>query len=87
MLNTQMSVPRIGSIASVRCRGCSDKLEAYVKKGIYVNEADIWVDGHGVKFVGGDDTTTIAIPFVLKYLDSELAAMGIKMKYNIEPSL
>ncbi|KAM9892785.1 hypothetical protein OXX79_009790, partial [Metschnikowia pulcherrima] len=51
------------------------------------NEADIWVDGHGVKFVGGDDTTTIAIPFVLKYLDSELAAMGIKMKYNIEPSL
>ncbi|GEQ70599.1 hypothetical protein JCM33374_g4277 [Metschnikowia sp. JCM 33374] len=87
MLNTQMSVPRVGSIASVRCRGCSEKLENYIKKGIYVNEADIWVDGHGVKFVGGDDTTNVAIPFVLKYLDSELAAMGIKLRYNVEPNL
>ena len=34
---------------------------------------------------GGDDTTTVAIPFVLKYLDSELSAMGIKMRYNVEP--
>lgn len=85
LLNTQRSVPRIGSMSSVRCRGCADKLEKFIKKGKYVNEADIWEDGHGVKFVGGANTTTVAIPFVLKYLDSELAAMGIKMRYNVEP--
>ena len=80
-----MSVPRIGSLASVKCRSCADKLETYIKKGEYVNEADIWEDGLGTKFVGGADTTTVAIPFVLKYLDSELTAMGIKMRYNVAP--
>lgn len=85
LLNTQMSVPRIGTFASIRCRGCAEKFETYAKSGQQVNEADIWEDGLGTKFVGGDNTTTVAIPFVLKYLDSELAAMGIKMRYNVEP--
>ncbi|CCE86373.1 Piso0_004858 [Millerozyma farinosa CBS 7064] len=85
LLNTQMSVPRVGSAASVRCRRCSKKLEYYTQKGQYVNDSDIWEDGEGNKFVGGDDITTVAIPFVLKYLDSELAAMNIKMRYNIQP--
>lgn len=85
LLNTQMSVPRVGSAALVRCRRCSKKLEYYTQKGQYVNDSDIWEDGEGNKFVGGDDITTVAIPFVLKYLDSELAAMNIKMRYNIQP--
>lgn len=85
LLNTQTSVPRIGTMASIRCRGCSEKLETYIKNGVYASKADIWEDGHGVKFVGGNDTTTVAVPFVLKYLNSELAAMGIKMRYNVEP--
>lgn len=82
-LTTQTSVPRIGSMASVRCRGCSNRLDSY--KNQYISESDIWEDGQGKKFVGGDNTTTVAIPFVLKYLDSELSAMGIKLKYNVEP--
>lgn len=85
LLNTQLSVPRVGSAALVRCRRCSKKLEYYTQKGQYVNDSDIWEDGEGNKFVGGDDITTVAIPFVLKYLDSELAAMNIKMRYNIQP--
>lgn len=84
MLNTQMSVPRFG-LSSAKCRGCSEKLEVYKKEGIRVDEAHIWEDGQGVKFVGGDNITTVAIPFVLKYLDSELAAMGIKLRYNVTP--
>lgn len=85
LLTTQMSVPRIGSLATMRCKRCSTKLEEYTQKGVFVNESDMWEDGQGKKFVGGDDTTTVAIPFVLKYLDSELAAMGIRMRYNVEP--
>ncbi|ODV67668.1 beta and beta-prime subunits of DNA dependent RNA-polymerase [Hyphopichia burtonii NRRL Y-1933] len=85
LLNTQTSVPRVGSIATTRCRRCSTKLEMHSQQGEYVNESEIWEDGQGKKFVGGDDTTTVAIPFVLKYLDSELAAMGIKMRYNVDP--
>lgn len=82
LLTTQMSVPKIGKLASIRCRNCSVKLEKF---GRYANEADIWEDGQGIKFVGGNETTTVAIPFVLKYLDSELAAMGIKLRYNVDP--
>lgn len=85
MLNTQMSVPRIGTFATIRCRGCAEKFDSYAKKGLQVSDADVWEDGLGTKFVGGDNTTTVAIPFVLKYLDSELAAMGIKMRYNVTP--
>lgn len=83
LLSTQRTVPRIGSVSSVRCRNCADKLEN-VKA--YVSDADIWEDGHGTKYVGGANTTTVAIPFVLKYLDSELAAMGIRMRYNVAPA-
>ena len=85
LLNTQTSVPRIGTAATIRCRRCSVKIESYSQQGEYVNESEIWQDGQGKKFVGGENTTTVAIPFVLKYLDSELAAMGIKMRYNVEP--
>ncbi|PVH14561.1 DNA-directed RNA polymerase I subunit RPA2 [Candidozyma duobushaemuli] len=85
MLNTQMSVPRIGTFATIRCRGCAEKFDSYAKKGLQVSDADVWEDGSGTKFVGGENTTTVAIPFVLKYLDSELAAMGIKMRYNVTP--
>lgn len=83
LLTTQTSVPKIGAMASVRCRSCSNKLESYTNE--YVDQASIWEDGQGKKFVGGENTTTVAIPFVLKYLDSELAAMGIRLKYNVEP--
>ncbi|KAK6458367.1 DNA-directed RNA polymerase I [Scheffersomyces xylosifermentans] len=85
ILTTQTTVPRIGSLASIRCRRCAHKLDTYVQKHGYANDSDIWEDGQGKKFVGGDDTTTVAIPFVLKYLDSELSAMGIKMRYNVAP--
>ncbi|OUM51579.1 hypothetical protein BVG19_g684 [[Candida] boidinii] len=84
LLSTQNSVPRIGSMSTVRCRRCSKKLEAGVSR-TSIDELDIWEDGQGNKFAGGSDTTTVAIPFVLKYLDSELAAMGIRMHYNVQP--
>lgn len=81
LLNTQMSVPRVGSVATVRCRRCSSKFDP--KKE---TESDVWEDGQGKRYFGGDNTTTVAIPFVLKYLDSELAAMGIRMRFNVEPN-
>ena len=83
ILTTQTTVPRIGSMATTRCRRCASKLESFVQKFGHVNESEVWEDGQGKKFVGGDDVTTVAIPFVLKYLDSELSAMGIKMRYNV----
>jgi DNA-directed RNA polymerase I subunit RPA2 len=46
---------------------------------------DVWDDGEGTRWVGGDDTTIVKVPGVLKYLDVELAAMGIKMKYSVGP--
>lgn len=83
ILTTQTTVPRIGTAAQVRCRRCAERLDGYLAKHGFADEADVWEDGQGKRFVGGDDTTTVAIPFVLKYLDSELNAMGIRMKYNV----
>ncbi|CAK7238968.1 MAG: DNA-directed RNA polymerase I subunit RPA2 [Sporothrix thermara] len=46
---------------------------------------EIWEDGHGVQWVGGTDTTQVVVPGALKYLDVELAAMGVKLKYRVDP--
>lgn len=62
----------------VRCRRCAKKLDADF-------EGEVWEDGQGTKWTGGDDTTVVAIPGVLKYLDVELSAMGVKMKFNVVP--
>jgi DNA-directed RNA polymerase I subunit RPA2 len=61
----------------VRCRKCAHRAEGWEGNGL------AWTDGQGQKFVGGENTTIVAVPGVLKYLDVELAAMGIKLKYNV----
>ena len=63
----------------VRCRACARKAV------IGDSKVDSWEDGNGARFVGGDDTTLVAVPGVLRYLDVELSAMGVKMKFRIEP--
>lgn len=64
----------------VRCRRCATKLEEAEHA-----DGEIWYDGTGGKWVGGDNTTVVAIPGVLRYLDVELSAMGVRMKFNIKP--
>ncbi|CCE64264.1 hypothetical protein TPHA_0H00540 [Tetrapisispora phaffii CBS 4417] len=93
ILTTQQSVPRIGTQSTVRCRRCAVTFDAAKKmiskyegdEDIFIDDSEIWEDGQGNKFVGGGETTTVAIPFVLKYLDSELNAMGIRLRYNVSP--
>lgn len=93
ILTTQQSVPRIGAAATTCCRRCAVRFEDAKKmiskyegeESIFIDDSQIWEDGQGNKFVGGNDTTTVAIPFVLKYLDSELTAMGIRLRYNVDP--
>jgi len=82
-LSTQPTVsafaPRKKGTGVVRCRRCAVRWEGFVAEG------EVWEDGEGQRWVGGEDTTVVAVPGVLKYLDVELAAMGIRLKYNIEP--
>ena len=71
---------RRGARASVvRCRRCAKKAPPDASK------VDIWEDGSGGAWIGGEDTRVVAVPGVLRYLDVELSAMGIKMKFAIEP--
>jgi DNA-directed RNA polymerase I subunit RPA2 len=63
----------------VRCRACAK--EASIED----SKMDIWEDGQGNRFTGGEDTTVVSVPGVLRYLDVELAAMGVKMKFRVEP--
>ncbi|KAI9739852.1 MAG: DNA-directed RNA polymerase I subunit RPA2 [Claussenomyces sp. TS43310] len=71
--------PKKRGTGIVRCRKCARRSDGFEGRD------EIWEDGKGHRWVGGEDTTIVAVPGVLKYLDVELAAMGIKLKYNIEP--
>jgi DNA-directed RNA polymerase I subunit RPA2 len=90
-LSTQLSVnphalkgkgpARSGLQASgfVRCRVCAHEPRAGD------SSLDMWEDGNGAKLVGGDDTTVVTIPGVLKFLDTELSSMGVKMRFGVGP--
>ena len=62
----------------VRCRACAR--DARWEDG----KMKIWEDGAGKRFVGGDNTTVVNVPGVLRYLDVELASMGVRTKFTIE---
>lgn len=62
-----------------RCRRCAKPAEGWESK------SEVWEDGQGMRWTGGEDVAVVAVPGVLKYLDVELASMGVKMKFNIEP--
>ncbi|KAF2876790.1 hypothetical protein BDV95DRAFT_237128 [Massariosphaeria phaeospora] len=65
--------------STVRCRRCATLADTTTTK------SDGWTDGHGVRYTGGDDVAIVAVPGVLKYLDVELAGMGIRLKFQVEP--
>lgn len=69
----------------VRCRRCAVKLVDCIEKGTEAGIGQEWEDGAGEKWVGGEDTTVVAIPGVLRYLDVELSAMGVRMRFNVGP--
>ncbi len=64
---------------TIRCRRCAKLANSLTSK------ADIWTDGQGMKFEGGDDIAVVAVPGVLRLLDVELASMGVRLKFNVDP--
>lgn len=67
-----------GNAGIVRCRRCA-------REAVFDDSrAVVWEDGDGKRFVGGDNVTVVAVPGVLRYLDVELAAMGIRMKFRVD---
>ena len=94
-LSTQPTVSTTASAGSgrkgvkgtglVRCRTCARRIEDVLGEGNKIGIGQEWEDGQGQKWVGGEETTVVAVPGVLRYLDVELSAMGVKMKFNIEP--
>ena len=60
-------------------------MEDFLDKGQEVGTDEAWEDGSGNRWVGGEDTTVVAIPGVLRYLDVELSARGVKMRFNVRP--
>ncbi|KAF2711605.1 beta and beta-prime subunits of DNA dependent RNA-polymerase [Pleomassaria siparia CBS 279.74] len=82
-LSTAPTVPEFdkkkrGS-STVRCRRCATLAAGMESK------SDIWTDGQGIRYTGGSDVAVVAVPGVLKYLDVELASMGIRLKFQVEP--
>lgn len=87
-LSVQPTVtPYVGkkrTVDTVRCRNCARRLDD--ETDLTQVDGEIWEDGAGTQWVGGDDVTVIAVPGALKYLDVELAAMGVKLKYHVDPA-
>ncbi|ETS87553.1 DNA-directed RNA polymerase I subunit RPA2 [Pestalotiopsis fici W106-1] len=73
------------TVSSVRCRNCATRIDELEDADLSKVAGEIWEDGQGNQWVGGDQTTLVAVPGALKYLDVELAAMGIKLKYRVDP--
>ncbi|EXJ89225.1 DNA-directed RNA polymerase I subunit RPA2 [Capronia epimyces CBS 606.96] len=69
---------RVEPSGMVRCRACARPAVFADSKML------VWEDGAGRKFVGGDNTTVVNVPGVLRYLDVELAAMGVRTTFQIE---
>ena len=66
-------------------RGGGDDGGRSIKPTTDFSKTDIWEDGSGTRWLGGEDTTVVAVPTVLKYLDVELAAMGVRLRYHVDP--
>ena len=64
----------------VRCRKCAIRFDEAGNV-----QGEVWEDGGGNKWIGGEETTVVAVPGVLKYLDVELCSMGVQMKFNVGP--
>lgn len=85
ILSVQRSISKIGSNSKMKCRNCSRSFQQNDNKNTISNDSNVWEDAQKVKYIGSDDITVVSIPFVLKYLDSELSAIGIKLKFNVSP--
>ncbi|KAK3337240.1 hypothetical protein B0T19DRAFT_379411 [Cercophora scortea] len=87
-LSTQPTVsPFIGkrkAVSTVRCRSCAKRLDEIDGLDLMKLDGEIWEDGQGTQWIGGENTTQVVVPGALKYLDVELAAMGVKMKYKVD---
>ncbi|KAF1829741.1 putative DNA-directed RNA polymerase I subunit beta [Decorospora gaudefroyi] len=64
---------------TMRCRRCAKLADGAS------NKADIWMDAQGTRYSGGEDVAIVAVPGVLKFLDVELASMGVRLKFQVEP--
>jgi DNA-directed RNA polymerase I subunit RPA2 len=84
VVNQYKSAKRVaketGEADEVRCRRCARRAVFEDAKG------EVWEDGTGDKFVGGTETCIVNVPGVLRFLDAELAAMGVKLRYNVGPA-
>jgi DNA-directed RNA polymerase I subunit RPA2 len=87
-LSTQPTVsPFVGkrkTVSTARCRGCATRLDLIEGLDLMKLDGEIWEDGQGDQWIGGENTTTVVVPGALKYLDVELAAMGVKLKYVVD---
>jgi DNA-directed RNA polymerase I subunit RPA2 len=58
--STSPTIKRVGFESQIRCRRCAERATGLEDEGA------TWEDGMGNVFVGGENTTVVAIPFVLK---------------------
>ncbi|KAK5684341.1 DNA-directed RNA polymerase I subunit RPA2 [Elasticomyces elasticus] len=81
-LSTQPSVGQFSRRREggrVRCKRCSRKATSVDAR------SECWEDRKGDRWHGGDEVTLVAVPGVLKYLDVELAAMGVRLNFKVSP--
>jgi len=87
-LSVQPTVsPFIGkrkAVTAVRCRGCAKRVDKLEGVDLTRLDGDIWEDGQGYQWIGGGNTTSVVVPGALKFLDVELAAMGVKLKFRVD---
>jgi DNA-directed RNA polymerase I subunit RPA2 len=84
VLSPLSAISGTGGAGAVRCKSCSVAAEGFEKQG------EVWEDGGGLRWKGGENVAVVTLPYVFKYvlclskltsryLAAELACMSIKL--------
>jgi DNA-directed RNA polymerase I subunit RPA2 len=79
------------------CRKCGSILSCYLNREILKNQNQVSTQDASMKFTVNEkvycrvcddyDCRKVSLPYVLRYMTNELAAMNIKLAFNLEPSV
>ena len=73
VLSPLSAISGTGGPGAVRCKSCAVLAEGFETHG------EVWLDGSGTGWKGGENVAVVALPHVFKYLAAELACMSIKL--------
>src|SRR5271154_3303168 len=68
VLSSLSTISGMGGAGAVRCKSCAVAAEGFETLG------EVWEDGGGLRWKGGENVAVVTLPYVFKYLSSFISA-------------